>query len=151
LGIVIVSPTGRTVAHPAFRNGLDPTWATDGRRLAFTRDTHVYLARRDGSGLRRLTSGREESSPSWSPDGRRIAYRRAVRGATTAIAVLDLRSSRVTQIAKLASDVPLIWSPDGTRLAWSDSYRGTKYVFVARADGRGRPRPITIGEFPDWR
>jgi Tol biopolymer transport system component len=149
-GIVLVSLAGRKVTRSAFRNGAEPTWAPGGRRLAFSRNGHVYVVGRDGRGLRRLTRRGRFLQPSWSPDGRRIAYLETVRGAF-GVQVLDLRRGAVTRIATVSPKVPLVWSPDSTRLTWSDGYRGGTYVFVARADGRGAPRPITEGEDPDWR
>ena len=148
--IVLVSLTGRKVTRAALRGGAEPTWAPDGRRLAFSRKGHVYSAGRDGAGLRRLTRNGRFLQPVWSPDGRRIAYLRVVPGGF-AIQVLDLGRRRVTSIGTARAKVGAVWSPDGTRLAWSDVYRGDDHVFVARADGRGAPRPITEGVDPDWR
>ena len=149
-GIVVVSLDGSTVAPEPFRNGTDPSWAPQGGRLAFSRGGQIYSALRDGSGLRRLTRGLHSFGPSWSPHGRRVAYFRA-SGDRFRIEVVDVRSERVTYVGSADSKVPLVWSPGGSRLTWSDGYRGTDYVFVARADGRGRPRPVTVGVDPDWR
>jgi Tol biopolymer transport system component len=144
-GIVLVSLAGRKVTRASFRNGAEPTWAPDGRRIAFTRHGHVYVVGRDGRGLRRLTRGGRFLQPVWSPDGRRIGFLRTVRGGF-AVQVLDVRSGQATRIAVVGPKVALVWSPDSTRLAWSAGH-----VFVARADGRGSPRRLTEGEDPDWR
>jgi Tol biopolymer transport system component len=156
-GVVLVSMTGRKVLHPALRDGAEPTWSPDGRRLAFTRNgpgatMDVYVVGRDGRGLRRLTRSGRSFQSVWSPDGRRIAYLEAARGGY-AIKVVTLGSEQVRRIGTVRAKVRLVWSPDGNRLAWSDHYAklGTTYVFVARADGRGDPRPLTEGEDPDWR
>lgn len=55
------------------------TFSPDGTRIAFmsTRDgnTEVYVANRDGSGIRRLTNHpAADSSPTWSPSGEQIAF-----------------------------------------------------------------------------
>lgn len=72
------------------RDGFDAQWAPDGSRLAFatTRDRfgrtcfhdcspspEVYVVRRNGSGVQRLTrSTASDGEPAWSPDGRWIAF-----------------------------------------------------------------------------
>jgi Tol biopolymer transport system component len=46
----------------------------DGERLAFAMNGHVWTMGTDGSGLRRMTSGRlAVGAPAWSPDGRFLA------------------------------------------------------------------------------
>ena len=76
-----------------------PSWSPDGEWIAFSSDrdtkpgrftpswellqsTAIYIVRRDGSGLRRLTKlGGYYGSPQWSRDGRRIvAYESNPRG-----------------------------------------------------------------------
>jgi dipeptidyl aminopeptidase/acylaminoacyl peptidase len=59
----------------------EPDWSPDGRRIAFVRQdangraSSVYVVRRDGGGLVRLTGGAQVvAMPAWSGDGRRIAY-----------------------------------------------------------------------------
>jgi Tol biopolymer transport system component len=150
-GLVIVSLTGQKVTWPAFGDGAEPSWAPGGRRLAFSRNGHVYAVGRDGHGLRRLSRRLNSFGPSWSPDGRRIAYLQGQ--GPFAVQVLDLRRSRTTRIATVHAKVPFIWSPDGSRLAWTgfSNYDGAERVVVARANGQGNPREITVGEAVDWR
>jgi hypothetical protein len=48
--------------------GREPTVSPDGRRLAFIRDNHLWIAARNGSGARPLTSGPvAEAEPDWGP------------------------------------------------------------------------------------
>lgn len=55
--------------HPEYE---DPTWSPDGQRIAFQ---GIYIAKRDGSGLRKVTPRSLGGwSPAWSPDGRWIAF-----------------------------------------------------------------------------
>jgi Lysyl oxidase/WD40-like Beta Propeller Repeat len=59
----------------------EPDWSPDQRRIAFVRQapgersSSLYVIRRDGGGLQRLTRGEQVvATPAWSGDGRRIAY-----------------------------------------------------------------------------
>ena len=59
----------------------DLDWSPDGRRIAFVRQapgkrtSSLYVIRRDGSDLLRLTRGDQVvSTPTWSGDGLRLAY-----------------------------------------------------------------------------
>jgi Tol biopolymer transport system component len=60
----------------------DPSWAPNGRRIAFDRCTgrdlcnaDIYTVRIDGTGLKRITTDESyEYDPVWSPDGKSIAY-----------------------------------------------------------------------------
>jgi TolB protein len=88
-GVFVVAPDG-TGMRLLVEDASSPAWSPDGEWLAFTsgRDAHgetcfhdcgpsgeIYLVRRDGSDLQRLThSEADDHSPAWSPDGRRIVF-----------------------------------------------------------------------------
>ena len=59
----------------------DPDWSPDRRRIAFVRQdpdrrsSSLYVIRRDGGGLQRLTRGEQVvAMPAWRGDGRLLAY-----------------------------------------------------------------------------
>jgi Tol biopolymer transport system component len=64
------------------KNGGEPSWSPDGRRVAFSatppggENNDIYVMRADGSGRHRLTATKaaNEGQPSWSPNGRWISY-----------------------------------------------------------------------------
>ncbi len=136
----------------------DPDWSPDRRRIAFVRQepgkrsSSLYVIRRDGGGLQRLTRGDQVVSlPAWRGDGRLIAYaasplaggsfdvwtiapdggpvRRALTGPAEQIAPGFTRAGKVTA-RTLEPGEPF---PEKT----SDS--GTPAVGPARAAARPRP------------
>lgn len=76
-GLVIVTLTGKKVTYPSFHDGVGPTWAPSGRRLAFSRDNNLYAVRRDGTNIVRLRQGNDWFEPSWSPTGAASSTARA--------------------------------------------------------------------------
>lgn len=74
---------GRTQLTSGPAEDTSPDWAPDRRRIAFTRQvpgsrtSDVWIVRRDGGGLRRLTRGFVDVQPAWAPDGQRIAFARS--------------------------------------------------------------------------
>jgi len=131
----------------------NPVWSPDGSRLAFVRaergNGSLYVANRDGTGLRRvlrvgpLAGGDKSDSPSWSPDGQRLAYGNGP---------LYVVNSDGTNSRKLvaSSTCNPVWSPDGRSLlylvdAWPCSERGGNasapgYRSIYRIDADGTDR-----------
>jgi Tol biopolymer transport system component len=62
-------------------NASSPAWSPDGTRIAFVSarsgDEEIYVARANGTGIRRLTVlPGPDLSPDWSSDGRKLAWSR---------------------------------------------------------------------------
>ena len=119
---------------------LTPTWAPDGRRIAYASGWSVenpeedssyeiffvYVAGLDGSPPQQLAEG---FWPTWSPDGQRIAFIMVGRQ----IKVMSPDGSEVEVLARL-SGIPwgaLDFSPDGRKLLFSE-LRGTRSTPVFR-------------------
>jgi Tol biopolymer transport system component len=123
----------RTVIRVRNQIFEDLTWSPDDRQLAFAGKDGVYVVNIDGTGLRRLSRGRD-TSPTWSRDGGTIAFRREQRG------VLQIFRMRVdgTGHRRIAirADRPA-FSPDGGTIAFlrNDS------IWLMDADG-GRQRRL---------
>jgi Tol biopolymer transport system component len=107
--IRIVALDGSSTSEFVAR-GSSPSWAPDGRRLAYVLDEEVWTARPDGSGAvgLRVTASRV----AWSPTGDNLVAW-DVRG----IRVVDPRGSEVASADRTGA-ANVVWSPDGTRLAF---------------------------------
>jgi len=129
-----------------------PDWSPDGTHLVFgstrgynTLDYGIYVARADGSGVRRLTPQWDGSEPraalvpSWSADGKRIAY------------MFDADGSYYGQSDLYCRDRGGSW-------AWADKSKVAdcrppgpepSEIYVMNGDGSGAQR-ITEGKLPDF-
>jgi len=64
--------TGRAEKLDVFQPGdLDPSWSSDGSKVAFSRGTDLCVMNSDGGELRQLGDG---MVPAWSPGGAWIAF-----------------------------------------------------------------------------
>ena len=162
--ICAVDPGGASVDVLLRRNSGLPeygyTISPDGAMIAFVRIVtnasnvytepnpyNIWVMRRDGTGLRRLTSTDSattiEFDPSWSRDGSQIAFRSNRYG----IAVADADGGRLHSISHEGDIRPSIgrgspaWSPDGSKIIFGGEL-GT--FFIANADGSGLIRRVTV-------
>jgi Tol biopolymer transport system component len=125
---------------------LNPTWAPDGARLAFTGSeggiSDLYVVDSDGQNLRRLTNDRyADLTPSWSPDGRTIAFT-TDRGPGTDFDVLrfgnlrialyhvDTDSIEVLPEMEVGKNVNPVWAPDGRSLAFVSDRGGIDDLYL---------------------
>ena len=113
------------------------TFAPDDRRFYATLQTSgdIYLVEGDVEARTARVIGKDIECPSLSPDGSRIAYKLR-SGGSWRLHVLDLASGRRTPLSETRSiDDQVEWLDDQRVL-----YGHLGDVWVARADGRGRPR-----------
>jgi TolB protein len=127
----------RTPAQAFFQ--VEPSWSPDGTKIVFAsrRDgrSHIYVMSADGSGTRRLTSGKhDDSAPAWSPDGRSIAFSRDNTLYVMTPTGKQLR--RVTRTVGGEEGEPA-WSPDGTWIAFERRQGGftNREIWRVRPDG----------------
>lgn len=124
-------------------NDSNPTWAPDGKRIAFVRQigsrARLLLMSADGTGITNITANFNQSvrDPEWSPDGNRIAF-------TDGFSVYVVNADG-SQLKSLAAGKNPTWSPDGSRVA----YVTLNTVRVVGADGSG-DRQLAAGFRELW-
>lgn len=137
---------------PSSRADLAPSFSPDGSMIAFrsNRRGHmeVWIANRDGTGARPLTSQRAVwSQPVWSPDGDRLLF-----GAPSYLGkspyglyLVPVAGGRSTQVPT-GADQPFdpFWSSDGRHIYYWTNTNATQ-LWRIRLDGTGRTH---IGDFP---
>ncbi len=103
----------------------DPVESPDGKRLAFSAMTHLYIKDLPDGAPQRLTTGNaREFQPAWSPDGKWLAY---VSWSSEGGQLWKIPAAGGTPI-RLSRSVAVysnpVWSPDGTRIVM---LRGNAY------------------------
>jgi Tol biopolymer transport system component len=168
--IVNADGTGLRALTP-HNNAQFPTWAPDGRSVAFLHPNpeggqslyRLDLTKRGAKPVR-LTKG-DAYQPSWSPDGLRIAFTSLRHGGGWQVYVVgsDGRGERRLTVSGDASDKFPTWSPDGKTIVF-ESTRGDpcpsalgagcriSRLYRMRSDGK-QQRAITDGmadSYPSW-
>jgi Tol biopolymer transport system component len=117
--------------------GLCPQLSPDGRFVAVTRNSQIWVVNVNGTGLRQLThpfrNATEERPytesdrcPVWSPDGKRLAHVRSAPNDDTSSSMLRVITldGRSDKAVAGAGDINAVdWRPDGTQLVFSTATR----------------------------
>jgi TolB protein len=118
--------------------------------LAFEREEHIWVAKLDGSGAKKIGKG---SAPDLSPDGRLLAFNTDEPSKDTPIrriAFADLQTGKVKVVEGLPSTncIRPVWSPDGKELLFqiiTDNWHiarvaadGSGFRFVKKSEPTGR-------------
>jgi len=122
----------RLVRDGASRPALSP----DGRLLAFAKRNRIWIVGTNGHGLRRLTSGRNDSDPDWSPDGSTLAFSQ-ISFSKSGMFVQPLRGRRRLLVRGSVSRPK--WSPNGRSIAYLKYGGGSAAkdgLYVIRKDGK---------------
>ena len=126
--VSVVSADGSSLAVNVSGNqrAFGPTWAPNGRKLAYSGPHGIWVVNADGTGRRRLDRvclsfgcAQSDGLPVWSPNGRKIAWARGYPGDEgVAVQVVSANGSHRRTIAHTCAhrleleDLPS-WSPNG--------------------------------------
>ena len=125
----------------------------DGSRVAFDSDRDgqrgVYVASREGTGVRRVSGGGFAQAPAWAPDSRRLAFLRAEEDDPQVrnLWMLNLETGEERRITawRYGTTSPADWFADGRRLCYAHDARlyvmdlttGASRSYESPVDGRG--------------
>lgn len=141
-----------SVAADRARNG-HPRPSPDGSQIAFDSDREgsraVFIAKADGSGVRRISGSGYAAVPTWSPDGHRLAFVRAEPGAALVwnLWMTDATGANPRRLSnhRVGQAWGGSWFPDGRAIAYSVETRlvildlGTGVRRTLNSPMRGRP------------
>ena len=158
--IALSGGPGRRISVGRGTDNVQPTFSSDGRRLAFTsgRPGHpeIYTMDADGTNVDLLTplefgENAYRASPDWSPDGRSVAFQSRIAGVFQ-IMTISLRDRGLKQLTSDGQNEEPSWAPDGRHLVFASSRSGVKQLWVLDVES-GRTRQLVRGAAvrnPSW-
>ena len=137
-------------------SGLNTSAAVspDGAKIAMvlskSGSANVWTCNADGTNLKQLTHGDEDSSPTWSPDGQWICFA-TKHSERRRLAKIPAAGGTVQYLNTTGAPNPTEpdWSPDGKWIAFT-SQMGDFNVCVLPADGGAAPTVLVGGQNPSW-
>ncbi|HZA51834.1 MAG TPA: Ig-like domain-containing protein [Myxococcaceae bacterium] len=126
-----------------------PSPSPDGTQLVFAVSqtlpggevqNDLYVVRRDGLNMRRLTSMPGwEDEPKWSPNGNRILFQATVDNRPD-LYVINVDGTGLTNVtafigAEMTDKRHPAWSPDGARIAFTGAVGGQHRIYTIDANG----------------
>ncbi len=111
---------------------------------------NVWVCNADGTDLKRLTTGVQDSSPCWSPDGEWICFATEKSGRRR-LAKIPAAGGEVQYLntTGVANPTEPDWSPDGKWIAFTRQ-AGDFDICVMPADGSLAPVVLVPGQNPSW-
>src|ERR1700733_7426114 len=161
LGVWVLVACGVAVGKEAAIASKDPFLLRDPSlsrtEIAFTFAGDIWVAKRDGGGLRRLTTSGHEAKPTFSPDGAHIAFIGEYDGVRSVYVIpssggmptrLTFHPADLGRIGEIGWTGEMIgWTPDGKRVLFSSSRgafaSGVAQLFTVPIEG-GFATPVPL-------
>jgi Tol biopolymer transport system component len=128
----------------------NPAWSPRGDEVAYDRyvgnERHIYVARKDGSRARRITTSRGGGTDaSWSPDAEQLVFSRYPH-----LFVIGRDGSGERRLTNMSGIQPA-WSPRGDRIAFASGGEGDAQIYLSNPDGSSVVQLTTEGGTePAW-
>ena len=116
-------------------------------QIAFSFAGNIWTSNRDGSNVRRLTSGGHEGKPVFSPDGSQVAFTGDYDG-NRSVYVVGATGGVPRRLTYHPADIGVVgWTPDGKRIVFASTRtafaQGVVQLFTVPIEG-GFATPIPL-------
>ncbi|HEX7571432.1 MAG TPA: LpqB family beta-propeller domain-containing protein [Verrucomicrobiae bacterium] len=112
---------------------------------------NIWVCNADGTGLKQITHGDEDSSPTWSPNGDWICFA-TKPSSRRRLAKVPAGGGPVQYLntAGVSGPTEPDWSPDGKWIAFTSQTRDDFDICVMPVDGSLPPAVLVGGQNPSW-
>ena len=148
------------LGEAGYRCNNDHDLSRDGKWLAFSassptsRQSQVYIAKSDGTGVKLLTPLAPSYFHGWSPDGKWLAYVGQRNGKFELFRVAAEGGEEQRLTSKGAYDDGPEYTPDGKWIYFNSNRSGAWDIWRMPADGAGpgdvKAERVTSDELEDW-
>jgi Tol biopolymer transport system component len=161
--IHVMNAEGSGQVYLTYESSLtQPCWSPDGKQVAGTTGSTIFVIEADGSGNAHTLNTTWKGSmgkADWSPDGTRIVFAGSARDPDKGdgLFVIDAGGSDVIRLTRGPHKNP-VWSPDGQKIVFDGpdpEFPLGNYIHLVNADGSAPTRlsvPGAVGALlePDW-